>query len=360
MNLTSRLAPLGALLLVSALAAGLSAQTTVNVPCNLDNTLYQDLSGSISNGIGPNIFVGQSGTGLRRRAVVRFDVAGSIPANASIVAASIRLEVNQTASSTAMDIDGHRITQAWGEGNSTATGGAGGGGAGGPAAAGDATWIHTFWNGSFWTTPGGDFAALPSFTAPMPTFGTFTIPASPGLVADVQSWVNAPATNFGWLLKSVDESIPANARRINSRQATTGKPVLSVTYLLPGQTAVWGTGCPSGSGTFDFSFGGPMIGGTTVSLDHVNGTPSGIGFNIFALELYQPGAPLLPGCNAYLPLSGAWIFGNVILFDAVGTGSSPWPVPTNYPGLYFMSQTVALATNALGLIVSNAGVAVIQ
>jgi hypothetical protein len=123
----------------------------------------------------------------------------------------------------------------------------------------------------------------------------------------------------------------------------------------------WGVGCPSGPGTFTFAFNGAMIGGQTVGLDHTNAPPNQIGFNLFALSLNQPGLDLFPACTVYLPPAGGWINGNVFIFDNAGAASSPWPVPLGYPGPFFMSQSVALdTTSPLGLIVSNAGAAVIQ
>lgn len=351
---------LGAIVGLSALLLpGVTAQTTVNITANLDNTLYEDLTGSLSNGIGTSIFVGQTASADIRRALVRFNVAAVVPAGAAIVSASLRFNVAQSTAAVPLDVDIHACTRSWGEGTSAALGG---GGSGALATAGDATWLHRFWNTTPWSTPGGDFNPTPSATFSMPTFGLATVDATPGLVADVQSWLNTPANNLGWLLKAQTESplITSTARRLNSRESATNKPTLTVSYLMPGQTGSWGTGCPSGPGTFTFAFLGPMIGGTTVQLAHSNGTPNDLGFNIFALELYQPGLPLMPSCNLYLPLSGNWILGNAFVFDASGSALSPWPVPTAYPGLFFMSQSLSLASNALGLNLSNAGVAQIQ
>lgn len=349
---------LGAVAFVAALATGLTAQTTVNITANLDNTLYEDPTGMTSNGVGVGVFVGLNQPGSIRRALVRFDVAGAIPVGAGIVSASLRMTVAQSSAGVPLAVDGHRVTQAWGEGTSV---GSGGGGGGDVATNNDATWLHTFFPSSFWTNVGGDFVALPSFSGNMPTIGLFTVTANPVLVADVQSWLDAPATNFGWVLKAQTEITPGTARRLNSREALSNKPVLTVTYLLPGQVATHGIGCPSGAGTFDFAFGGSMVGGQIATLDHTNGPANGIGANIFALEVYHPGAELAPACNVYLPLLGGLIWGNLILFDASGFGTSQWPVPTAYPGLYFMSQTFALDPAApLGFVLSNAGVAVIQ
>jgi len=359
MTRTSCFVRLGALSFVSAVLTGAAiAQTTVNIAAKNDNTLYEDPTGSLSNGAGGSFFVGQTATGAIRRAVVRFDVGTVIPAGAKVVAASLTLSVVQSTDILPLPTGAHRVSQAWGEGTSVAPGNGGGGG---PAALNDATWIHTFSNTSLWTNAGGDFAAVPSFTLALPQSGVVNAPAEPGLVTDVQSWIDTPATNFGWVLKAQSEATAGTARRIASKEALSGRPFLTVTYLLPGEIGTWGTGCPSPVLPFSAAWSGPMIGGTTLNLNHTNGPANGIGANLFALELNQPGVLVAPSCPIFLPLSGNWIAGNVFVFDGAGAAASPWPVPTAYPGLFFMSQSLSPDVTApFGLVFSNAVVAVIQ
>ncbi|MGB0514856.1 MAG: phosphoenolpyruvate carboxylase, partial [Wenzhouxiangellaceae bacterium] len=108
-------------------------------------------------------------------------------------------------------------------------GGAGGGGA--TAQPGDATWLHRFFDSEFWTTPGGDFEPTASAFAPLDGgIGTFAFESSPALIADVQSWVNQPGSNFGWILLG-EEDNPENARRIASRENTVLAPVLEVEFI---------------------------------------------------------------------------------------------------------------------------------
>jgi len=341
-----------------SLTAGLAAQTTtVTVPCAADNTLYEDALGSVSNGAGPGFFVGLSGVTQIQRALLRFDVAAVVPAGASIVAAQLSFEVEQASPQSPLNLDvtAHRALQAWGEGASIAFGG---GGFGGPAQTGDATWLHTFYPSTFWTTPGGDFVAAPSFTIPTPQAGLAASTDGPETVVDVQFFLDNPALNFGWVLKS-DESLPApTSRRIKSRTPTSGaKPTLTVTYILSGQTGSWGTGTTTPNGTFTFAYIGAMTGGNTVQLSHVNGPSSSIGVNYWALDLYQPGVLLQPGSTLYLPFALPWIPGLLFLTDPAGAGSSFWQVPSIYPGLYFVTQSAALDNSPLGLALTNAGVA---
>jgi hypothetical protein len=61
--------------------------------------------------------------------------------------------------------------------------------------------------------------------------------SGPGLVADVQAWLDNPTGNFGWLLKA-DEATLATARRYDSRENSepTFRPALTVEYALETRT----------------------------------------------------------------------------------------------------------------------------
>ncbi len=347
------------LALTTALVAPAAAQTTTAVPCALDNTLYENANGDFSNALGESVFVGVTAQGRIRRALVRFDVANALPAGARVVA--VRLEMNVVASGAQAPttMHAHRVLAPWGEGSSYAL--TGGGGQGAPSTTGDATWVHSSWPNVTWSLPGGDFAAPASLAASLPVTGAATGFANGLGAADVQAWVDQPATNFGWLLKAEVETLQASrARRLDSRQSAGAPPQLHVTWLLPGAIGTWGTGCDAGSGAFELAFSAPTIGGAPVDLLHQRAPANGIGVVVFALELEAAGSPFPPACSLYLPANGAWILGPLVLCDAVGDGAVAWPVPTGYPGLFFTTQTVALdAAAPLGLTLSNAAVAVI-
>jgi hypothetical protein len=109
----------------------------------------------------------------------------------------------------------------WGEGTTDA---AQQEGDGVPASATDATWLKPFFaQAATWTTPGGDFSPLRSATTLVNTETTvangFYTWTSPQLAYDVQSWMAAPAANFGWLLKADFESVLKTATG-NSGQFT--------------------------------------------------------------------------------------------------------------------------------------------
>lgn len=202
------------------------------IPPSKDNTLYNEESGSVSNGSGPSLFSGETAFFGPRRAVLEFDLS-AIPAGSTIDSVSLTLTVTQAAGEdTTYTL--HRVSQEWGEGASD-TGpkdtDAGGGGA--PATSGDATWLHTYFFNSFWTNPGGDFNPTPSAGAVVPAVGTVSF-TSPAMAADVQAWLDNPSLNHGWLLRN-DESQTRRARRLASREHPTVqfRPRLSISYSPP-------------------------------------------------------------------------------------------------------------------------------
>jgi hypothetical protein len=198
-------------------------------------------------------------------------------------------------------------------------------------------------------------------TLSVPSLGVGTSPASAGANADVQSWLDNPATNFGWVLL-MDEVLASTARRINSREATSGtRPTLNITYLTPGTGATWGTGCASGAGTFGTAFVGAPIGGTTISIAQTNATVNSIGANYFSLGFDPVGVPLaIPGCTVYLPLSQPLIPGSVFLTSGSGAASSPFTVPSGFPGYLVNCQAAVIDSNPMGFLVSNSAVICLQ
>jgi hypothetical protein len=54
------------------------------------------------------------------------------------------------------------------------------------------------------------------------------------MVSDLQSWLDAPVTNYGWLLLGNEASL-ATAKRFNTRENTSPetRPVLLIEYALP-------------------------------------------------------------------------------------------------------------------------------
>ncbi|MHC4948736.1 MAG: DNRLRE domain-containing protein [Planctomycetota bacterium] len=237
--------------IVSAVAAGLLAAAAsadqVVVEAARDNTLFST-DGATSNGAGDAVFCGRTGPGgggTRQRAVLAFDVAAAVPAGATITSATLTLDLVSAGSDGPETITVHRLLADWGEGTSAA-----GGGQGAPSTPGDATWLHTFYPDLFWTTPGGDFD--PAARASLDVTGTpgpWTWGSTPGLVADVQAWLDEPAADHGWLLLGNEASFNT-ARRFASREAT--DPAVRPSLALEFTPAP--ASCPAdvdGSGTVD-------------------------------------------------------------------------------------------------------------
>jgi len=193
-----------------------------------DNTLYEDVTGALSNGAGTGMFAGKNASGLIRRAVVAFDVAGAVPAGATINSVTLTMNMSQTPAGN-QNVALHRLLADWGEGTSVA-GGAGGGGA--PSTSGDATWIHTFFNTSFWSAVGGDYAASPSASTTVGSaIGNYVWTSTPAMVADVQAWLDSPSSDFGWAVVG-NEAVVQTLKRFDTREISTPalRPTLTINY----------------------------------------------------------------------------------------------------------------------------------
>jgi hypothetical protein len=216
------------LVLLALLVTPGARADSIEIPPIKDNTLYEDSAGALSNGLGSRIFTGYTLQPAFRRALVAFDVAGSLPAGSTIDGVTLTLEMVMSITG-AQEVTLHRVEQDWGEGASVAPGAQG---AGGPAAPGDATWIHTFFDTSFWNVPGGDFVSSPSASASVAGMGSYSW-SSELMAADVQGWLDDPAGNFGWIIVG-NEALPGSAKAFSSREAPVGGPVLSIEFTPPG------------------------------------------------------------------------------------------------------------------------------
>jgi hypothetical protein len=201
-------------LLAAAPTGGAAAGTvTLSLPSIRDNTLFEDPAGALSNGSGPVAFAGDNSSLNTRRALLYFDVAGHVTVGTSVVNAELRLHVSSVPVLESRTVSVHRVLAGWGEGASYSSGGSGA-----PSQAGDATWIHRSFPDSLWTSPGGDFIASASAATAVPDTGSY-VWSGPQLLADVQSWINDPSTEFGWVLLG-EEGTAQSVRRIDSREAS--------------------------------------------------------------------------------------------------------------------------------------------
>lgn len=209
---------------------------TVELAPVKDNTLYQNGSGSVSNGAGIHLFAGRTDDGLLRRAVMWFDIVGAVPAGATISSVSLKVWVNR-AHNVVVSMMLHRLLEDWGEGTSNALLESQShlDGKGAPATASDATWIHQFFNDEFWTNIGGTYVASASAMIGVGANTAFyTWTSTEGMVSDVQNWLDDPSSNFGWLVRG-GESIQESAKRFGSREITVSsfRPLLTIDFSPP-------------------------------------------------------------------------------------------------------------------------------
>jgi hypothetical protein len=222
----------GAALIVAMAGAPTPARAAVVVLApSKDNTLYESETGFLSNGAGSGFFVGRTQSGVARRAVVAFDVAGAIPAGSTINSVELGLELTMSSfAPAAQDLALHRLLADWGEGASNADALSGGGG-GAPAQAGDATWLHRFFNTVAWSGPAaeGDYVGTPSATRSVDALGPYSWGPTARLRADVQGWLDDPPSNSGWILIG-DEVSAGSAKRFASREGTI-PPRLAIEFV---------------------------------------------------------------------------------------------------------------------------------
>jgi hypothetical protein len=215
--------------LFSIVARSESFADSITIGARQDNTLYEDATGSVSNGAGSAMFAGRNSGSANsiRRALLAFDVAGAIPAGSTIASATLTL-FNDAANISQQIVSLHRVTRAWGEGGSLASGGQG---SGAPAAPGDATWLHRYFDTDSWSIHGGDFTPAETSSTVVAGPGFYTWPSTSALVDALQSFLDDPSSNYGWLLLG-NESKPSTSKRFATREAIDPavRPGLTVEY----------------------------------------------------------------------------------------------------------------------------------
>jgi hypothetical protein len=210
--------------------------SVVNVPAFQDATLLGGSDATGNNSLAdPGMFVGTDGQGNPKRGLIEFNLSGYVPAGATITGVTLQLTVGQVAGSGGGSGGGngggelislYDESQAWGQPTNVAGATSfGGHGHGAAPANGDATWNDAFYNSSTpsavpWTVAGGDWTAsladIADATVPG-TNATFNW-SSTAMVTDVQSWLNTPADNFGWIIKNQDEVDSTDFRAFWSAQ----------------------------------------------------------------------------------------------------------------------------------------------
>ncbi len=214
-----------ALSLTSLLASKclLPADTVVLIPVADTSLREMEPDPPSANGSAADLVAGIQGPFTltpTNRALIKFDPASSIPAFSQITEARLTLTVTKAADNTNAfaNFDLRRVLTPWGEA--------------------DATWNIRLLPDTAWSAPGGaintDFAAIVSASQGIDGINTnpYTFLSTSNLVADVQSWLDSPGANFGWVLLAQQEEIPQSARRIASRENTVSPPpMLELSYI---------------------------------------------------------------------------------------------------------------------------------
>lgn len=199
----------------------------------MNNSIFAE-SPTFSDALG-YLYAGADANGNVRRALLSFNVAGQLPAGATIASAQLMLNMNSTAATTSSSMPLFANTESWGQGNSGPSSGAGV-----LATQNDATWADRFYDPStpvLWTTAGGTHSSTQSGrnSAVGIVNGYFTWSGGAQMLADLQGWLNSPSTNFGWQLQA-NEASKKSVRRFDSMTSGPNfRPTLNITYLTAGQ-----------------------------------------------------------------------------------------------------------------------------
>ncbi len=203
-----------------------SQAATALVPVAQDATLFEDINGALAGGAS-SLYVGRVGTRDAtplRRALLQFDLSSLPTASGIVTITGVRLAMTVISSSQATEssVSLHRVTASWREGTALTIGGQGG-----TRTGADATWVHRDAVNQ-WSMSGGDFLGVGAAAEIVGGPGLYEWTSS-AMINDVQGWIDNPDTNFGWLMRG-DESTPQSVKVLASKESSSGRPVLEVTY----------------------------------------------------------------------------------------------------------------------------------
>lgn len=263
----------GILILLSATSTPLRGDTVILAPAK-DNTVYSEAD-DVSNGAGSYMFSGMTNSGNLRRALIGFDVSGSIPAGSTINSVTLRLYMSRTQAGN-QTVRLHRLLADWGEGTSNANSGA-------FATNNDATWKYRFYvvndppSAPAWTSPGGDYAVTASASGTVGGIGAYIWGSSAAMVSDVQTWLDSPGVKSGWIIIG-NEAQSQTAKRFDTRETSqiSRRPQLTIDFT-PDPTA----------GACCFMNGSCQVRSEAVC-NSLNGSPQGEGTSCTPNPCAQP------------------------------------------------------------------------
>jgi hypothetical protein len=173
------------------------------------------------------------------RALLRFNLAASIPTNAIVTSAALTLRLGKTAPDvTNLWLHLRKVLRAWNEGA--------------------VTWTNRLSPPAPWSAPGAaspvDFASAVTQSSLITTKrGPYTFSSNAGMIADVQDWVGNASNNFGWIMISELEGVPSTICEFGSGESGSDAPTLTIQYVLPAMPPTLTT-LPPTNGCFRFRF----------------------------------------------------------------------------------------------------------
>lgn len=189
---------------------------------------------------GSTFNVNAPGTSMpsRNRALMLFDLT-QVPNGSRITSAEVHVEVtgeplpgNGAPSLFAL----HRVLRPWGEGTKVSS--LASPGLGALATIGEATWQTPFaLTGTNWSSPGGaaniDFVAAVTGTQFIEDASGYVFASEAEVIADVQLWLDHPEQNFGWMLRTLSETMRGTARRFGTREDGNNVARLVLEFIPP-------------------------------------------------------------------------------------------------------------------------------
>ena len=178
---------------------------TVNLDATEDTTIYSE---NVDNNGGGHAFsiAGTANNGNERRSLLQFDLSGIAPGSL-VNSASLDLDITQVGN-TGGTFQLFRLDTDWAEGRGVGNQGA-------AALAGEATWNSAEFGSVDWT-PGGSFFPQLLSEVSITSTGEASFSSSDNFIDAIQSIVDDPTQNFGFLISS--SSGAGSAIRIGSRE----------------------------------------------------------------------------------------------------------------------------------------------
>ena len=187
------------------------------------------------------------------RGLLRFDVAGALPAGAKVTEVTLTVQVSDSSVDPALDsVVLHRTLLDWGEGAQSA------GETDVTAEVGEANWGWCKFGQATWSHPGAarglDYIAVESGWVNVKQPGSYTFGSLPAMVEDIQAWLDRPQFNHGWLLKSRNETVKQGdgPKRLVTREGPADqRPRLVIGFTPPPVAAPRLTGRSLPDGTLE-------------------------------------------------------------------------------------------------------------